>query len=61
MDSTKPLPESGEAGQRPQKIAAQAVVRCSGFQCMAYKDKNGIWHSVADDKELQVLEVVMLF
>jgi hypothetical protein len=61
MHSPKPLPESGEAAQRQQKKAAQAVVRCSGFQCMAYKDKNGIWRSVADDQELQVLEVVMLF
>jgi hypothetical protein len=61
MESEKP--PSGPKGEpeRQSRKAAEAVVRCAGFQCMAYKDKNGIWHSVADDKELQVLEVVMLF
>jgi hypothetical protein len=61
METGKPLPESGEAGVRQPKKAAQAVVRCEGFQCMAYRDKDGAWRSVADDKELQVLEVVMPF
>jgi hypothetical protein len=37
------------------------VVRCQGFQCVAYRDKSGVWRSVADDKQLQIVEVVMQF
>lgn len=45
----------------PMKKPAQAVVRCKGFRCTAYVDKNGAWRSVADDAELEVLEVIMRF
>jgi hypothetical protein len=45
----------------PPKRAAEAVVRCKGIQCMAYRDKDGVWRSVADDRELEVLEVVLRF
>jgi hypothetical protein len=43
------------------KSKEQAVVRCKDFQCLAYKDKNGIWHSASDDSVLEVLEVVIQF
>jgi hypothetical protein len=45
----------------PKSRREEAVVRCKGFRCMAYRDKNGIWRSASDDKELEVLEVILWF
>jgi hypothetical protein len=61
MDDVVPLPGSKEEIAPQPKKAAQAVVRCQGFRCTAYQDKNGVWRSVADDAELEVLEVVFRF
>jgi hypothetical protein len=35
------------------------MVRCPGFRCLAYRDKDGKWRDVAHDEELpEVLEVL---
>jgi hypothetical protein len=37
-----------------------AVVRCRGFQCLAYRDSDGTWRDVRSRKRLpEVLEIVM--
>jgi hypothetical protein len=46
---------------RKDKRAAEAVVQCKGFRCAAYRDKLGAWRSVADDSQLEVIEVVVAF
>jgi len=38
------------------------VVRCHGFQCLAYRDAEGRWRDVRNKNRLpEVLEVVMRF
>ncbi|HZR20665.1 MAG TPA: hypothetical protein VFE51_25515 [Verrucomicrobiae bacterium] len=54
--STNPAPTL-----RTPRSSQQAVVRCKDFQCLAYKDAEGRWRSVADDKVLEVVEVVLQF
>jgi len=61
MDAPEPLPGTRDEAERQLKRIAQAVVRCDGYRCLAYQDKNGIWRSIPDDKELQVVEVVVQF
>jgi len=55
----------GSAGQRSKrrvpKSREEAVVRCKDFQCLAYKGRDGRWHSVADDGVLEVMDVVFRF
>ena len=58
MDDKKPNRSAGETPWVP-KGREQAVVRCEGFQCLAYKGKDGKWHSAADDTVLDVLEIVL--
>lgn len=57
----QPPHDGGEALRASLKKPAKAVVRCKDFQCLAYRDANGKWRSVADDQELEVLEVVTEF
>ncbi|HLH52837.1 MAG TPA: hypothetical protein VKY92_04400 [Verrucomicrobiae bacterium] len=52
----KQLAASQKGSRQPQ-----ALVRCKGFRCAAYQDKDGIWRSAADDSELEVLEVILRF
>ena len=58
--------ETPKSGLRVEKLQhqsrqAQAVVRCKGFRCAAYLDEKGVWRSVADHGELEVLEVLIRF
>ena len=40
----------------------RAVVRCAGFQCLAYLDSEGAWRDAIDRKRLpKVLEIVFRF
>jgi hypothetical protein len=63
MEDATPLPGTREAVKCPPlKGREEAVVRCKGFQCLAYRDKDGVWRSVANDEELpEVLAVVLRF
>lgn len=47
--------------QHTRKKAADALVRCEGFRCLAYLGKDGLWHCAADDSPLKVLEVLLRF
>jgi hypothetical protein len=39
-----------------------AVVRCAGFQCLAFRDSQGRWREARNkDRLLEVLEVVLQF
>ena len=48
------------ASQKPLR-QPQALVRCEGFRCAAYQDKDGVWRSATDDSKLEVLEVILRF
>jgi hypothetical protein len=62
MNEQKPDTDGGRISKsRVPKGKEEAVVRCDGFQCLAYKGTDGKWHSVADDSVLEVLEVVLRF
>ncbi len=37
----------------------RAIVRCHGFQCLAYRDSQGRWREASDKRLLEVLEVVL--
>jgi hypothetical protein len=40
----------------------RAVVRCDGFQCLAYRDSTGRWREASDKKRLpQVLDIILRF
>ena len=52
---------SGAREVKGRQKTAEAVVRCKGFQCLAYRDKEGKWRGVSGEEVLEVLEVVLRF
>ena len=47
---------------RAPEPGERAVVRCAGFQCLAYRDSKGRWREVGDKKCLpRVLEIILRF
>ena len=58
MDGSKQRPDKGEMKLPP--LGKVVMVRCSGFRCLAYRDKAGIWRDLAHDEKLpEVLEVLL--
>jgi hypothetical protein len=50
---TKPAPQPRSKSTIPFLRAGQSViVRCAGFDCLAYCDRNGTWRSVFGNREL---------
>ena len=48
--------------ERSPAVGEKVVVRCHGFRCLAYRDKEGVWRSVSDGRELRgAVEVVLRF
>jgi hypothetical protein len=40
----------------------RAVVRCAGFQCLAFRDSHGRWREARNkERVLEVLEIVLRF
>jgi hypothetical protein len=62
MDGSDPQPVIRGKGQPIPPLGQPAMVRCPGFRCLAYRDKDGKWRDVAHNQELpEVLEVLWEF
>jgi hypothetical protein len=64
MDGSHQQPDfHGKSQNQPTPPLGQpAMVRCPGFRCLAYRDKDGKWRDVAHNQELpEVLEVLWEF
>ena len=59
MDESERQPEKGEKGSKLPATGQRVMVRCRGYSCLAYRDKEGKWRDAARDVELaEVLEVL---
>ncbi len=61
MDSEKQSSGTPDNTKQRRTKSVQAIVRCEGFRCAAYRDQSGVWRSAADGAPLEVLEVIMEF
>ena len=61
MNQADQQPNTGASGEslRLPPPGQEVMVRCPGFRCLAYRDKDGMWRDVAHDEALaEVLEVL---
>jgi hypothetical protein len=62
MDGSNQQPDIRGKSQPIPPLGQAAMVRCPGFRCLAYRDKDGKWRDVAHNQELpEVLEVLWEF
>ena len=53
-----PAPATGSVA-RPVNDFQTFLVQCDTFRCLAYKDEQGRWRSVHDNRELQAVKHVV--
>jgi len=59
MDESEQQAEISGKGSKLPVPGHEVMVRCPGFRCLAYRDKDGKWRGVAHDEEMpEVLEVL---
>jgi hypothetical protein len=57
MNGSQQQPDIRGKSQLIPALAQAVVVRCPGFRCLAYRDKDGRWRDVAHNEELpEILE-----
>jgi hypothetical protein len=62
MEGSKQQPDIGGKSQPIPLGGRLVMVRCPGFRCLAYRDKDGKWRDVAHDEERpEILEILWEF
>jgi hypothetical protein len=51
-EHNEPLPGSSEGTAQLPPIGEYVWVQCQGYRTMAYRDKEGLWRRLSNDKEV---------
>jgi len=50
--------ENGKPAKAPVRTGQSVIVRCAGFSCLAYCDRDGVWRSVFGNRPLpEILDI----